>query len=50
MKDFELIEREILARYKKDIKGNSIEIRRERDSIVVIDVQRKVIAKIPIEE
>lgn len=49
MKDIERIEREIMSRYEKDIKGNSLEIKRERDCIVLIDVQRKVIAKIPIE-
>lgn len=46
----EMIEHEVLSRYEKDIKGNSLEIRRERDCIVLIDVQRRVVAKIPINE
>jgi len=50
MNEIERIEREIMSRYEKDIKGNSLEIRRERDCIVLIDVQRKIIAKFPIEE
>ena len=46
----EAVKREIMTRYEKDIKGNSLEIKRERDCIVLIDVQRKVVAKIPIEK
>lgn len=46
----EMVECEIISRYEKDIKGNSLEIKRERDCIVLIDVQRKVVAKIPIEK